>query len=655
MKTVFQQLGPYEIIKVIGHGMAGAVFLARDNRTDQRVALKVVPHGTEQDAQEIIAAERWGAELQKQLSRVSAQVPTVFEHGDHESGYYVAMEYLDGENLSTVISRGPLPPEQATHIAIELCRFMEDAHRFEAVIGDREFRSLVHADLTPRNVRITSGEKVKVLDFGIAKALSLSRKVTRNDFGTLSYLSPERLESGVVDESVDFWAVGVMLYEMLRAIRPFQAEDTRRLERLILSRPGAPSLSGSCPRGLESIIAKLLAPTPAERYENAQAIREDLEHLRAGEPTRAETEGWPRSVDEAQTRRTQPSTNSDEEETRRTSKPGDPSQEVETTKLNVEPKTHQGKNAAAPGRRNTAKKILLFASIALLLFVFGVVGNEIWVGSNAAEVAASVPTVELEQLDSLWARYGNLYQQSYLQIATRGLRNSLIERSQVLADRVIANYRTSLPTVREAQWRSARDALARAVGAAPHDSQLRAALRYSEGHLHRINGEAKRGRGQLAAAQQDLTDSVAAFREAAELRPGWPDPFLGLARTFIYGLQDIDRGADALRQAERNGYQPGERETLQLADGYRVRGDTLVRNARQLYGMPQERDHLERAADAYQHALTLYLSLKDLSNVGPTIRVVQQALSRTERRLADQSARETELGPSVSSPVGAPR
>ena len=144
--------------------------------------------------------------------------------------------------------------------------FLEDAHRFEAVIGDRELRSLVHGDLTPRNVRITSQQEVKVLDFGIAKALSLSRKVTRNDFGTLCYLSPERLESGVVDEYADFWAVGVMLYEMVRGARPFQAEDTRRLERLILARSGAPSLSESCPRGLESVIAKLFAPTPAERY-----------------------------------------------------------------------------------------------------------------------------------------------------------------------------------------------------------------------------------------------------------------------------------------------------------------------------------------------------------------------------------------------------
>src|SRR4030095_2944367 len=258
MKTIFQQLGPYEIIQAIGHGMAGAVFLARDTRTQQRVALKLVPHGSDHDAQEILAAERWGAELQKQLSHVSPHVPTVFEHGDHESGYYVAMEYLDGENLSALISRGRLPAEQAAGIAIELCRFLESAHSFETVIGDREFRSVVHGDLTPRNVRITSSGKVKVLDFGIAKALSLSRKVTRNDFGTLWYLSPERLESGVVDEYVDFWAIGVMLFEMVGAVRPFQAEDTRRLERLILARNGAPSLNGSCPSGLESVIAKLL-------------------------------------------------------------------------------------------------------------------------------------------------------------------------------------------------------------------------------------------------------------------------------------------------------------------------------------------------------------------------------------------------------------
>jgi len=636
MKTVFQQLGPYDIIQEIGHGMAGSVFLARDTRTGQRVALKRVPHGTDHDALEILAAERWGAELQKQLSHISAHVPTVYEHGDHESGYYVAMEYLDGENLSTVISRGPIEPERAAGFAIELCLFLEDAHRFKAVIADREFRSLVHGDLTPRNVRITSSQNVKVLDFGIAKALSLSRKVTRNDFGTLWYLSPERLESGVVDEYADFWAVGVMLFEMVRAVRPFQAEDTRRLERLILSRSGAPSLNGFCPSGLESVIAKLLAPTVADRYASAEAIREDLERFRSGEVTEAEQEGWPnRSIDEAQTRRTQPPPNADDEKTRRTSTPADPSK----TKAAVMP----------AARRLAGKKIRRIAAVVILLVILGIGGNDIWVGVTAAKVAESVQTRELEQLGPSWDRYDDLSRQAYLHFTTTGLRRSLTQRSAILADRVIANYRTSLPTVREAQWRVARDALARAVSAAPDDRQLRAALRYCEGHLHRINGEAKRSRRKLAESDRDLTEAVAAFREAAELRPGWPDPFLGLARTFIYGLQDLDRGADALRQAERNGYTPGERETVQLADGYRLRGDTLTRNARQLYGMPQESDYLDRAAEAYRQALNLYLSLKDFSTVGPTIRLVQRALDRVEQRISEMSGRATELVPSGSS------
>ena len=145
-----------------------------------------------------------------------------------------------------------------------------------------------------------------------------------------------------------------------------------------------------------------------------------------------------------------------------------------------------------------------------------------------------------------------------------------MQRTLALADRVIANYRMALPTVREAQWQSARDALARAIPVARETTgELRAAFRYCDGHLHRINGEAHKPRHEDADAQRELTEAVASFREAADLRTDWPDPFLGLARTFIYGLEDIDRGADALNQAQRRGYTPTDRETGQLADGYR--------------------------------------------------------------------------------------
>jgi hypothetical protein len=208
----------------------------------------------------------------------------------------------------------------------------------------------------------------------------------------------------------------------------------------------------------------------------------------------------------------------------------------------------------------------------------------------------------------------------------------------VLAERVMAIYRTPMPTVRENQWRAAREALGRAVTLAPGNASLQAALRYCDGHLYRINGEANKGRdGQQELAQQQFTDAVVAFREAAALRPGWPDPFLGLARTFIYGLEDVDRGADALRQAEENGHHPGERETTQLADGYRARGEALARTAQSLRGMAQERDYLSRARDAYREALTRYTTVAGYGNAAANIRDTQRRLDRVEARLSELS------------------
>jgi tetratricopeptide (TPR) repeat protein len=260
------------------------------------------------------------------------------------------------------------------------------------------------------------------------------------------------------------------------------------------------------------------------------------------------------------------------------------------------------------------------------------------VRDDASRLVAALPTQELEQMSDAWTARDRLAERSNLGFGTAGLERSLTERTVVLSDRVIANYRMPTPTVREAQWQMARDALARAVAAAPRDRSIRAALRYCEGHLHRINGEARKARKPAEDAQRELAEAVAAFREAAELRPGWPDPFLGLARTFIYGLEDVDRGADALKQAQQNGYTPIERDTAQLADGYRARGNALVRNARALSGMPQERDFLTRAAEAYRQALTLYPKAGTYANVTSNIRLTQRALTQVERRLEELSS-----------------
>jgi serine/threonine protein kinase len=251
MTTVFQRVrvGPYEIGHEVGRGGMAVVFVATDSRDGRCVALKLVPAATNRDAQEVLAAERWGAKLQEQFCRVSQHVPVVYEHGTEGGYFYIAMEYIEGQNLSEVLTAGALAPGRAVNIAIQLCHFLEAAHGFESTIDGRNLRSLLHGDLKPRNIRVLRADKVKVLDFGIAKALSLSRHATRNNFGSITYVSPERLESGEIDAYADYWSVGVLLYEMLSGVQPFRAPDTRGLELRIRSERPPEPLGAPCPPG----------------------------------------------------------------------------------------------------------------------------------------------------------------------------------------------------------------------------------------------------------------------------------------------------------------------------------------------------------------------------------------------------------------------
>ena len=648
MTTVFNRLGPYEIVQPIGSGGMAQVFLALDTRSQQRVALRLVPLGHDREAQEILEAERWGAKLQHEFSSMCQLVPRVYEHGELPDYFYVAMEYLDGENLSDVIGRGRIQPERAVSIALQLCEFLNLAHAFETTVDGRPLRSLLHGDLKPRNVRVTSTGQIRVLDFGMAKALSLSRKVTRTDFGTLGYMSPERLESGEMDAQSDFWALGVILHQMLAGTPPFAAPDTRRLERLIVSRRPPPSLDAVCAPAMQAIVAKLLAPMPDLRYPDAAAIRDDLGRCQSGEETIAQQEGWPARVDEPPTQRTSPVHEPEDEVTRRTRGEGDAipipvaaagvgtEEETAATPPSVPASSPAPAPVAAPAVPKTRRRRLRAVLVVMALFL---VINEAMVGSAATRAAAKAVTLELGDIDDLWTEYDELARRSYLGIGIGALERALKDRTQELADRVIHNYRSPEPTVREAQWESARNALRHALTAEPGNRRIKAALRYCDGHLHRINGEARKGRRQLAGARQELTDAVTAFREAAELRPDWPDPFLGLMRTFIYGIEDIDRGADALREAQRLGFSAGARETMQLADGYRTRGETLVRTARTLQGLPQESEYLQRAAESLREALTLYGRVPGSDGVAANLRRTQQALERVEQRLAELAAR----------------
>jgi serine/threonine protein kinase len=648
MTTVFQRVGPYEIVREIGRGGMAAVFLAEDTRHSRQVALKLVPVGQDREAREILEAERWGAHLQGQLAEACGLVPRVYEEGDESPYYFIAMEYVDGENLSDVIARGPVSAPEATRIASELCRFLDAAHRFKTAIDGREFWALVHGDLKPRNVRLSQSGDIKVLDFGIAKALSLSRKVTRNDFGSMPYLSPERLESTQVDAHADLWALGVILYELMSGALPFHASDTRWLEQEIRAGYGRRPLPESCPAGLRAIVRRLLAPLADDRYPSAAAVLADLDRVRAGQDPEALTFAFHASADEAPTRRTRPAGGVALEATRRTDRsvsPGaSPATAVALPAAGVAaPKTSQPPPARVKVKRSRVRTALM---IAALLLVF----NEFIVGFRANRVAAAAATRNLDGMDDIWSQYDALSHRSYLRMGVHGLERTLTNRVRALSDQVIANYRSTVPTVRERQWQIAQRSLQHALVLAPGSTSLKASLRYCEGHLHRIDGEADKLRHRTATANQHFTEAVSAFRESAELRRDWPDPFLGLARVFIYGLEDVDRASDALKQAEKLGYTIGDRETAQLADGYRARGDSLWQTARQLADLPQEAEYLQRASDAYRQAQGLYQRIPGFPGVATNLRRTQRSLDQITGRSMDRDLDRQFVDPANAAP-----
>lgn len=225
------------------------VYLAQDTETGQTVALKLIEHSSDADTCASIEAEMRGATLQARLAEIDPRVVRVYGAGDVDGFFYVAMEYVDGQDLAELMRHGKLELEFATDVAMAVAQTLDNAHKLEASISGKNIQGIVHGDIKPKNIRIDSRGQVRVLDFGIAKALSLSRRLTRNEFGSVPYASPERLEFGEVNAGSDLWSLAVMLYEMTTGLQPYQADSTERLERMIRSGVPPPPAPDPCPRG----------------------------------------------------------------------------------------------------------------------------------------------------------------------------------------------------------------------------------------------------------------------------------------------------------------------------------------------------------------------------------------------------------------------
>ena len=271
-------LGPYRIAREIGRGQFGTVYQATD-AAGRQIALKLVPVEGD-DSEQKVSAERQGAALQQRFSRASnSLVPEVLDHLRIDPYYAIAMELVTGQSLTRLINAGRLPADRAATIAGAICQFLVQAHEFSADLDGESRATLVHGDLKPAHILLLADGSIRVLDFGIAKALAARNTATTNLWSSVDYASPERLESGRVNQQVDFWSLGVILFEMLAGVRPYvqYEHDRSRLENAIRRQEPRMRVPPDVDPRLTAIVDKLLATQIENRYHTARQIDADLQ------------------------------------------------------------------------------------------------------------------------------------------------------------------------------------------------------------------------------------------------------------------------------------------------------------------------------------------------------------------------------------------
>jgi tetratricopeptide (TPR) repeat protein/predicted Ser/Thr protein kinase len=620
-----RKIGKYEIVRKLGRGGMADVYLAHDGA--DTVALKLIEHAADADTIAAIEAERRGAELQAHLAAIDPRVVRVYGSGDADGFFFVAMEYIDGQDLAELMRRGPLVLGFATEVAVAVAKTLDNAHNLQIDIEGKSFHGVVHGDIKPKNIRIDARGEVRVLDFGIAKALSMSRRLTRNEFGSVPYASPERLDFGEVNVGSDLWSLAVMLYEMVSGMQPYKAESTERLERMIRSRIAPPPAPDPCPEPLRRILIKAMAPDPDFRYPSAREFGADLEAFRAGTPVAAMSE------DLNATRRTFcQREDAAADETRRTAVPGagDP---AEPTRRTVRPTgrafgTRQPP-VAAPRKRSAfgvTMRVLLFLLLAGILYSGWVLTSNYLLYEHGQQLSREIESEQLTDLDQIWNRWTELSKGDPSSFLLHGPRKVVKQKFVQAADHVIDTYRNNeSQLIYEKEWERARTMAAHALAVDPEDG-ARGRLRLCEGHLARINGTSHR-------SAQELNLAVEKFDEAQKLLPKSPDPELGLARVYVYGLKDIDKGYVALQEAQKRGYTLGNREKLLLADGYRDRADRTWWDSRNVRGLPPEKDQIQRAADDYKRAEELYQGISPWGKSIVNLVRVRLSLESVDSRL----------------------
>ncbi len=282
------RLGPYDIIAPLGAGAMGEVYRAKDTKLNRDVAIKVLPELFASDPERLARCTREAQTL------ASLNHPNIAHiHGLEESVSLRApvMELVEGDELSASIARGPMPPSDALPIAKQIAEALEAAHEL----------GIVHRDLTPANIKVRADGTVKVLDFGLAKAVdpagtsnadaanspTLNARATQMGviLGTAAYMAPEQARGKSVDKRVDIWAFGVVLYKMLTGERAFKGEETSDVLTAVLRQDvDWYALRADTPLRLQRLLERCLDRDPKTRLRDSGEARVEISRIESGTP-----------------------------------------------------------------------------------------------------------------------------------------------------------------------------------------------------------------------------------------------------------------------------------------------------------------------------------------------------------------------------------
>src|SRR5438874_6268342 len=278
INTLFH--GRYRILRKLGTGGMANVYLAEDQELGRRVAIKILNERHANDDQFI---ERFRREAKNAAGLSHPNIVSIYDRGEAEGTYYISMEYLEGRSLKELIlARGPAPISVAIDYARQILAALRVAHR----------QGLVHRDIKPHNVLVDGEGRLKVTDFGIARAGPSQMTEEGSIIGTAQYLSPEQAQGAPVTPASDLYSVGIVLYELLTGEVPFSGETPVELAMKHLSRvPEPPShLRPEIQRDLDFVVMRALAKSPEERYTSADEMDADLARIARGVAVSPETE-----------------------------------------------------------------------------------------------------------------------------------------------------------------------------------------------------------------------------------------------------------------------------------------------------------------------------------------------------------------------------